>query len=288
MTRRHVRGELGLGLLTAAMAVLLAAAASAQTIQNEGGESAGSRVVAAGQRLFTTACRTCHGEEGVGNRAPALRGDRFTADYVRRLIARGKPGTLMPKFVPGLSAAQVESLTQYVVSLQRSSELMALRGDPSAGREIFFDPGAAHSCHVCHALGGEGARVGPDLTRRLARHGPRDIFQRIVVVPHRSADPAYLKVAITTRSGQRFVGIRTGSIDGDFEFYDTATLPPVLRSLPRGEVVSAEPLNGSAMPSDYASRFSLQQLLDLVAFLAPYGKPPTRPITLADVITLTR
>lgn len=287
MKRPSVHRGLLSGFLTATLAVLTSVA-WAQTNQNEGSDSPGPRIVAAGQRLFTTACRTCHGEEGVGNRAPALRGDRFTAGYVRRVIARGKPGTLMPKFAPGLSAAQIESLTQYVVSLQRPSELMALRGDPSAGREIFFNPGAAHSCHVCHTLGGEGARVGPDLTKRLAGHGPRDIFQRIIVVPHRSADPAYLKVAIATRSGERFVGIRTESADGDFEFYDTATLPPVLRSLPRGDVVSAEPLNGTAMPSDYASRFSLQQLLDLVAFLAPYGKAPDRPITLADVITLSR
>lgn len=288
MTRPHARGEHLLGFLAATIAVLLAAGAAAQTSQNGGGDSAGPRSVAAGQRLFATACRSCHGEEGVGNRAPALRGDRFTADYVRRLIARGKPGTLMPTFASGLSAAQIEGLTRYVVSLQRPSELMALRGDPSAGREIFFNPGAADSCHVCHTLGGEGARVGPDLTKRLPGHGPRDIFQRIVIVPHRSADPAYPKVAITTRSGERFVGIRTESTDGDFAFYDTATLPPVLRRLPRGEVVSAEQLNGTAMPSDYASRFSLQQLLDLVAFLAPYGKAPARPITLADVVALSR
>jgi putative heme-binding domain-containing protein len=240
--------------------------------------------IQAGQKLFVTACRVCHGEEGVGNRAPSLRGDRFTADFVSRTVKYGRPGTLMPKFESSLKEAEINQVGKYVASLQeRSAEWAALQGNAEAGRNLFFDQSSKDSCYVCHTFKGQGVKVGPDLTTRLARRSPREIFQRIVVVPHRSTDPSYLRVLITTKSGETFTGIKTEGMEHQFNFYDTATLPPTLRTLPLTDVVSTKRLNGTAMPSDYASRYSLKELLDLVAFLRSTGANPP-PVTLADVV----
>ena len=57
-------------------------------------------------------------------------------------------------------------------------------------------------------LKGQGGKVGPDPTTMLAKRSPREIFQRIVV-PHRSTDPSYLRVVITTKSGESYTGIKT-------------------------------------------------------------------------------
>jgi hypothetical protein len=90
-------------------------------------------------------------------------------------------------------------------------------------------------------------------------------------------------VQITTKSGETFSGIKTeGAEKGQFHFYDTSSLPPTLRTLPSSDIVSTKRLNGTAMPSDYASRLSLKELLDLVAFLRSSANPA--PVTLADVI----
>ena len=240
--------------------------------------------VEAGSKVFVTACRICHGEEGVGNRAPALRGIRFTADFVSRTVKHGRPDTLMPKFGGSLSEAEINQVGKYVASLQeRSAEWAAVLGNADAGRALFFDQTNQQSCRNCHTFKGEGGKVGPDLTTRLARRSPREIFQRIVVVPHRSTDPSYLTVQITTKSGETFSGIKTEGPDkGQFHFYDTSSLPPTLRTLPSSDIVSTKRLNGTAMPSDYASRLSLKELLDLVAFLRSSANPA--PVTLADVI----
>jgi putative heme-binding domain-containing protein len=240
--------------------------------------------VEAGSKVFATACRICHGEEGVGNRAPALRGNRFTADFVSRTVKHGRPDTLMPKFGGSLSEAEINQVGKYVASLQeRSAEWAVVLGNPEAGRALFFDQTNQQSCRNCHTFKGEGGKVGPDLTTRLARRSPREIFQRIVVVPHRSTDPSYLTVQITTKSGETFSGIKTEGSDKDqFHFYDTSSLPPTLRTLPSKDIVSTKRLNGTAMPSDYASRLSLKNLLDLVAFLRSTAN--SAPVTLADVI----
>lgn len=266
------------GGLTASAAPVRPAGRRAPTAQAGGG------AVEAGRKLFVTACKVCHGEEGVGNRAPALRGERFTAEYVAGAVRNGRPGTVMPKFEGTFTDAQIGQLGSYLVSLQeRRAEWTSLQGDPEAGRALFFDQVRKDSCYVCHAFKGQGSKVGPDLTTNLARRLPREIFQRIVVVPHRSTDPSYLRVLITTRTGERFTGIKIEGVEDEFHFYDTSALPPTLRILPLNDVVSTKRLNGTAMPSDYASRFSLKELLDLVAFLRSTGRSPV-PVTLADVI----
>jgi putative heme-binding domain-containing protein len=239
--------------------------------------------IQAGQKLFVSACRICHGEEGIGNRAPSLRGERYTAEFVSRTVRYGRPGTVMPKFEGSLKETEINQLGAYVASLQeRSAEWATLQGNAEVGRKLFFDQ-TNNSCQVCHIFKGQGGQVGPDLTTRLAKRSPREIFQRIVVVPHRSTDPSYLRVVITTRSGESYTGIKTEGPESQFNFYDTASLPPTLRTLPSADVVSTKRLNGTAMPSDYASRYSLKELLDLVAFLRSSGTNPP-PVTLADVV----
>jgi putative heme-binding domain-containing protein len=224
--------------------------------------------VEAGGKLFSASCRICHGEAGVGNRAPALRGPRLTLDYVTKVISDGKPGTMMPRFADAFDGDQIRSLAVYIRSVQRpDSPWAALRGTATPGERVFFDPDQAHSCHVCHSFKGRGARVGPDLTAKLKGKSPREIFQKIVIVPHRSADPTYNNVALVMRSGDRLVGVKAEETPTELRFYDTSVLPPKVLTLAKADIASTKPLNASAMPSDYASRLPLQQLLDLVAFL---------------------
>lgn len=260
MRRYYSYSATTLGILVYALSisppVVAQQAQSEQALVDKGGE------------LFNGSCRPCHGEAGVGNRAPALRGARLTVDYLSEVIAAGKPGTMMPSFQNVLTAEQIHQLAVYIRSVQRpDSPWAVLRGRAPAGERVFFDPTQTHSCHVCHSFQGRGARVGPDLTKKLKGKTPREIFQKIVIVPHRSADPAYANVAITTRSGQRLVGIKGEETESDLRFYDTSGLPPKVVTLTRADIVSTKPLHGSAMPSDYASRLPLQDLLDLVAFL---------------------
>ena len=240
----------------------------------------------AGRALFAKSCSVCHGQEGVGNRAPALRGARLTADYVKGVVAEGRPGTMMPAFKSAFSSSQVDQLAAYIGSLQVERSFWAgLRGNAAAGQRVFASGAKKHSCQECHSFKGKGGRVGPDLTTKLAGKTPREIFQKIVVVPHRSADPAYLTMALVTKGGERVVGIRANSNANEVQFYDTSSLPPTFRTFAQADVASITQLGGSAMPSDFASRLSLKQLLDLVAFLKSGADGVSASPTLEDVVT---
>jgi putative heme-binding domain-containing protein len=168
-----------------------------------------------------------------------------------------------PEAQPGTSpsSTKIES-DKPAVTRSDSSDL---RGDASAGRELFFDAAQTQNCRVCHTIGGIGGKIGPDLSS-IANKPTREILQSIAA-PHAVIEEKYATIAITTRDGARFTGVKRDENEKVIRLYDTSTLPPVSRAFLKEEIVKTEKLSTSAMPGAYASKYSLKQLLDLVSFL---------------------
>jgi putative heme-binding domain-containing protein len=277
----------GLVLWTTVWALVSAASVATTRAQGAGGAARPRAAQSAdGAELFATTCQVCHGLAGIGGVGPALRGAKFTTDFVRKALAEGRPGTMMPQFTATFSPAEIAEVTRYVVSLQTPAGPApgGLRGDARAGESVFFMRGSARSCSVCHSIEGRGGNVGPELMPKIAPLTPKQLFQKIIVVPHRSSDPTYNTVQLTTRTGTVYTGIRSGETRDAVLFYDTATLPPVLRTIPKADITASAARQGSVMPSDYAARLTLQQLLDVVAFLKSVSGDRAATVTLADVV----
>ncbi|MFN7926069.1 MAG: c-type cytochrome [Bryobacteraceae bacterium] len=81
-----------------------------------------------GEALFAASCAGCHGDKGQGAKGPALANRAFlgiaTDGYLRDMITKGRPGTVMPAFgEPSpvhrtLTSSDVESIVAYVRSWQ--------------------------------------------------------------------------------------------------------------------------------------------------------------------------
>ncbi len=248
----------------------------------------------------------CHAAGGVGGGGPKLRDREFTPEYLTHLIAEGVPGTAMPAFKDSLSKQQIAQCVAYILSLSAKksgakaksdpqpqsqtldphlsgvtpksdpapepvksnsaiNDSFDFRGDVEAGRSLFFDSAETQNCRVCHTAQNQGGRAGPDLTG-LAGKPPREILQSIVA-PHAAIEERYATITITTRSGKQFTGVKRDENETMIRLYDTSTLPPVSRDFLKSDVAKTERLNTSAMPADYASKYSFKQLLDLVSFL---------------------
>ena len=63
-----------------------------------------------------------------------------------------------------------------------------------------------------------------------------------------------------------------------------SSLPPILRTIPKADITASARQQSSVMPNDYASRLTLQQLLDVVAFLRMASGDRNVAVTLADVV----
>ena len=307
--RRRRRGLIG--VLVALTFCLLSKAhleSQAQTAADRGQTQEGAA-------LFALSCAStyCHGEGGKGGGAPGLRDRSLAPEELRHLILAGIPGTAMPSFGSRFSSSETDDLVAYLVSLssrppgtndavppaparppQRDTTRSvaegennpvsglvgsgaALVGEAEAGRSLFFDAAAIDSCRVCHTFDGRGGKVGPDLTQIRAKSA-REIFDGIIN-PSATIDSNYSPLEVTTRDGRRQVGVRRDENEERLRLFDTSTMPPVSRAIPRTEIVSVARTSRSAMPNDFGARFSEKQLLDLVAFL----KASRQGITIEEV-----
>lgn len=118
-----------------------------------------SFVVSAGKTLFSDNCAACHQSGGQGKVGffPNLADDDWiyggTFDKIHETIVRGRHG-YMPPFSEALSAAQIDELANYVLSLSGSARTDAAKA--ARGNELFHSHAAA--CFYCHGDDAKGRK----------------------------------------------------------------------------------------------------------------------------------
>lgn len=275
-------------LIVAALAGLASIAATVRAAPS-------AAEIEAGTNLFTITCSSsfCHGEGGIGARGPSLRNRNFPPDFVRNTILNGRSGTPMPSFRDSLSAAEVEVIVKYVMSLSPNDHeqnsgttAMAAISTPaplseqaSRGADIFFDQTRSAACAFCHSYGGKGGLVGPDLFA-VAAQTPAAIYQSIVSPA--SATVGFVGIAVTGKDGRRVVGIKHDQDDRQVGIFDLSSTPPVLRTFYIADGVTTEIATGPLYRHD-VSGYSKNEIADLIAFLKSAGSGQEKAVTGLDL-----
>ena len=130
-------------------------------------------------------------------------------------------------------------------------------GDPARGQHVF----AAH-CASCHAVGGAGGQLGPDLSG--IRNQPADAILLHVLVPDFEITPAYEGYVVETRDGKTLVGRLESEAPNSLTLRDASSQPHVVL---RDQVASMTASTTSLMPSELERAMSEQDLADLIRFL---------------------
>ena len=153
----------GAGAVLALTAALAAAQPKADTPSNPFAKD--PTAVDTGRTIFNATCIACHGNGGVGDRAPALNTGNFThggEDYqLFQTIHSGIPGTQMPSFA-NLPADDVWRVVLYIKSLSVQSG-GAAPATPRPGRPCSF-PTRADARAATRSMG--EARTLPRSCRR--------------------------------------------------------------------------------------------------------------------------
>lgn len=146
-----------------------------------------------------------------------------------------------------------------------SRRLAKRKGDPVAGRRIFFNPKLA-LCSTCHRHSGRGVVLGPDLSAVADRNDP-DWLLTAILQPNKDVAPQFYPWSIETKDGVDFVGImlRKGGRSGK-EFYrgTNGREQAILKS----EILSRRELKSSLMPEGLLASLTDQEIRDLLAFLS--------------------
>ena len=282
--------------------------ASASPSLQQGDKLRDSQLIAEGSRLFAPLCGNayCHGTGGIGGGAPRLRGKGLDSAYLFKTINNGIPGSGMLSFKSELSEEKIWKLVAFIMADPKTGNASSetpvadkppsrsstvpmkseepgaaslLVGDIQAGRTLFFDLGQPKSCQSCHSITGEGTSIGPDLSK-LGSRSARELFLDIIMM-RANRDSRYATVIVTLKNGDKILGVKKEEDSESIRVYDTTELPAVLRTVQKSNVVKVESRDESVMPKDYASVYTVKQLLDLVTFLK--SSESGSPVMLKDL-----
>ena len=113
------------------------------------------------------------------------------------------------------------------------------RGDAMKGKEVF-----ATQCATCHAIGGQGGKIGPDLTGIGARDRAEVLTE--ILDPNRSVEANYRMWSVTTKEGDTFSGRMEAETQTTVEILDTTGQKHVVQ---RKDIESLEGSALSIMPN---------------------------------------
>ena len=140
------------------------------------------------------------------------------------------------------------------------------QGDAAHGERIFRR--AELNCLKCHAIGGAGGKVGPDLVS-IGSSAQVDYLVDSILDPNKNVKEGYQSVVVTTDQGKVLTGIKLRQTDTDLLLRDVEDreFGVPLKSID-------ELSNGSSlMPVGLVDKLTKSELIDLVRFMSELGKP---------------
>jgi len=240
--------------------------------------------MAEGGRLFQSNCTGCHGSSGDLVQGVALMSGKFrrasSDDEVAGIIRKGVPGTAMQAFnfteqQAGMIVAYLKSFSATAVTTDNSPAL----GDAVRGKTIFES--SKGNCLSCHSVGGNGSRVGPDLTSAGLPRPPASRFvgfaapapppSTVTIVarlrqdlldPDSEIAPANRMFRAVHKDGSVISGRLLNLDQFTVQLFDSKER---LLSLQRSDLREFSAIK-SSMPS-YRDKLTTQELSDLLAYL---------------------
>jgi putative membrane-bound dehydrogenase-like protein len=182
----------------------------------------------------------------------------LSPEGLRRTL-RNYPASLVQAAAPLLKRLEADSAKQKAHLDELEATLPA--GDAEQGRLVFFGKKAA--CFTCHAIGTEGGRIGPDLSKIGGIRSGRDLLESIVF-PSASFARGYEPYLIETKDGRLFNGI-VARETAEAIYLQTTERAEI--RIPRKTVATIERSRVSIMPQGLDAQLSKQELGDLLAFL---------------------
>ncbi|GAB3030554.1 PVC-type heme-binding CxxCH protein [Spirosoma pulveris] len=208
------------------------------------------------------AARKIPGKRALAGRQLMQRGvpyNRRNDDDVKLLAkAFEASGGVLPaeKMPQELSAQEITSLASVVKET----------ADPVKGEMIFRR--SSLSCQTCHAVGGAGGRIGPDLSS-LGTSSPIETITRSILYPNQSIKEGYELQRIAKKDGSELMGYLVSNGTAELVIRDVSGQEV---SVPKSQVSLIEKVPGSLMPAGLTASLDKQEFIDLVGFLSKMGE----------------
>jgi putative heme-binding domain-containing protein len=155
-----------------------------------------------------------------------------------------------------LSAAELMELAGRVVK----------EGDAARGEAIFRRKELG--CVTCHAIGGVGGKVGPDLTS-IGASAQVDYLIESVLYPNRKIKEGYHSVIVETKDGMDLSGVLVSENSDEIVLRDATGKDTAIAK----NNIQNRTTGNSLMPGGVVDALNPAERLDLYRFLSELGKP---------------
>jgi len=150
--------------------------------------------------------------------------------------------------------------------------------DAVAGKLVF-----TKQCAKCHMHGGEGNKIGPDLTG-MAVHPKYELLTHIID-PSRSVEGNYRVYSVVTLDGRVLNGLLASETKTSIELFDAEGKRHVVLREDIDELIASRK---SLMPEGFEKQVSREEIANLLEFLTQRGKFLPIPLDKAATIVSTR
>jgi putative heme-binding domain-containing protein len=164
---------------------------------------------------------------------------------------------LFEPFVPD------ELRSQRLGETVRSEEILPLAGDVERGRRLFHESSTVQ-CRNCHRIDGKGIDLGPDLSK-IGQKNDRAKLLDSILEPSATIDPKYAAWLVETKAGQVYTGLLLQKDEAAITLKDAQNKEHRIDST---EIEGLYPQRKSLMPDLLLRDFTLEQVADLLAYLA--------------------
>ncbi len=179
----------------------------------------------------------------------------------RELGRKGQPlVTALASFADAPApATNAQDIAALVADIKKS-------GSPVEGEVIYRR--AALACTACHAIGGAGGKVGPDMTT-IGASAPLDYLVESLLVPNAKVKEGYHAIALSLKGGRAASGVFLRETPDAIILRDAAGAES---SVPKADITARENI-GSIMPAGLLNTLTGREKAHVFAFLSQLGKP---------------
>jgi putative heme-binding domain-containing protein len=194
------------------------------------------------------------GRQLVQSRVPANRQNDDEVKLLKQAL-EASGGKLPPERMP----QQLTDLEIIAVARQIKQS-----SDPEAGELIY----RKSSCFTCHAIGGAGGRIGPDLSS-LGTSSPVETIIRSILYPTASIKEGYELQRFAKKDGSEAMGYLVSNGNTEIVMRDVTGLEV---SIPKSQIQAIEKIPGSLMPAGLTASLEKEEFDNLVGFLSKLGQ----------------
>ena len=194
------------------------------------------------------------GRQLVQSRIPSNRQNDAEVKLLKQAL-EASGGKLPPERMP----QQLTDLEIIAVAreIKRSS-------DPEAGELIY----RKSNCTTCHALGGAGGLIGPDLSS-LGTSSPVETIVRSILYPTASIKEGYELQRFAKKDGSEAMGYLVSNGNTEVVMRDVTGLEV---AIPKSQIQAIEKVPGSLMPAGLTASLEKEEFDNLVGFLSKLGQ----------------